>query len=110
MQQDNIPPFYPGQKVVAIKTSGRHYPTGMQFIKDETYTVIKCVQCTCGKWMIVCKELPVPDNAGNVWCHTQCDLPYCSGDAKYFRPVVEDFQSITLTEVIKIESPLISVN
>lgn len=106
MSNTNLPPFYVGQKVVCLKTSGECKETGARFLEGNTYTVVKCVFC-CGVWKVVCKEVA---GVYGWWCCVRADLPYCSGAAKYFRPVEESFQQITLQKVIEIESSLISVN
>jgi len=110
MSNETLPPFCVGQKVTPIKDSKLG---GIK--KGNIYTVgnIQKSSC-CGKWMVGVKECPAPDDKSQ---HAVCGLVYYHsgvflyhGEAKYFRPVVDGFQSISLTKVLELETPLISVN
>lgn len=102
----NLPPFYVGQKVVALKT--------MKFIlKDNTYTVANCFQCKkCKEWHVLLSEFIEKSNAHyTCYCGDTFDnLQNAGAGAKRFAPIEEKFQSISFKEVIKIESPLIGIN
>jgi hypothetical protein len=108
--KNSLPPFYIGQRVVALKTSFKR--NGFQIIEGKTYTVKEQYQCAkCGKWVVGLAELsPInPDNWKSC-CMDDCKLSCAGGNAKYFAPVVENFQSITLEKVLEEETKLISVN
>lgn len=106
MKNINIPPFYVGQKVVALKSSKSKH--GYQVVKGLTYTVQDYFQCTgCKEWKIGIKEMPIVGN------NIQCCMPapinsFCCGPAKYFAPIIENFEAITFEKVL--EQELSSVN
>jgi hypothetical protein len=106
----NLPPFHIGQKVVALKTSFKRH--GFQIVKWEVYTVKDQYQCEkCGKWVVGLAELsPINPNQWRSCCMDDCKLTCAGGNAKYFAPIVENFQSITLEKVFEQETKLISVN
>lgn len=109
----NLPPFYIGQRVVALVT--KNNDIGVVIKKNNVYTVLRTQRCgKCGQWHIdvgvkfdikeysnecgSCPaDLPIKDNTA--WCYVQA-----------FAPITENFQSITLEKVLETETPLISVN
>lgn len=106
----NIPPFYPGQKIVRIGKTV-HFEHGIVF-KDKVYTCAGCLMCNCGRWKVMLLEFPAPENSE---CDCVCGFnngyqKYYSGHAVYFAPVVENFQSISLEKILEEETKLISVN
>lgn len=113
MSEINLPPFYVGQKVVALKSAT---VLGASVVKGNTYTVAVIMQCSCGKWMACVKEALynyslLPSLSYFLLCHIEnYRQPYAGGDAKYFAPVQENFQSISLEKVIEKETPLVCVN
>lgn len=110
MSEINLPPFYVGQKVVALATSRN--VLGCQVVKDSIYTVAGNFQCpVCKKWMIDIKEILCPWMDNLQRCCV--DVPYSkymSGRSEKFAPLLENFQSISLEKVMETETPLISVN
>lgn len=107
MKDINFPPFYPGQRVVCIddsRTDGYIFP----FKKGDELSIISCHQCTCKTWMV---DIGIQWPTGST-CH--CGVithgPIWFVYAKRFVPIEEKFESISLTKVYEIESPLISVN
>lgn len=109
MSKLNLPPFYVGQKVVAIKDS-----QDGKAKRGIIYTVALCIQCKCGAWMVGIVELPAEYDSSyhnrclNLYEHTGI---YCRfGESKYFAPVQEEFQSISLEKVIEKEKPLTCAN
>lgn len=107
MREINLPPFYVGQKVVALTTDIFF----RRAIKDRVYTVLG-LQATCCGWNIdigakvtqlklqcgTCNKI-IGDTNGIGWLHV-----------KHFAPITENFQSISLEKVLEEETKLISVN
>ena len=99
----NLPPFYIGQKVVCLKGAGK-------IVKDQIYTVADCFQCqVCKEWHVQFSELPTgrPDYH---CCEVIKSSQHLGGPAKYFAPIQENFQSISLEKILEEETELISVN
>jgi len=112
MENLNLPPFYPGQKVVSLK-----YSKQVNCKKGDILTVVKCIKspCTCGSgWDVAIKEFIAPkDFSKCVKCGVKVEhtgLFYYVGDAKNFAPLEEKFEHISLSKVIKIETCLVSEN
>jgi hypothetical protein len=90
--------FYVGKKVIAITNSDT-------WSKGDTFEVLAIKSgCHCACLLDIGLDYP-----------TSC--PVCSYgdskswfDAKCFAPIHTDFQSITLTKIIEIETPLICIN
>jgi hypothetical protein len=110
MNEHNLPPFYVGQKVVALRTSDFG-----GVIKDKTYTVECCFVTKCCKvWKVGIAETTATEDVSI--CNT-CgkDVNHKGsfvliGDAKYFAPIQTDFIAITFEKVIEQERELINVN
>lgn len=107
----NLPPFYVGQKVVALR-SVKTELNGI--VKGTVYTVKELTQCTCGEWKVDVGLMV--SKTGRCLCAT-CDSPYgVTGSrviyvaAPLLAPVQENFQSISLEKVLEKETALISVN
>lgn len=104
----DFPPFYVGQKVVAIKDHSQG-----AFRKGETFVVIEVIRCPCN-----CKYWVI--DIGKIWTESEfsrcriCEhrikgfLSYYN--ASCFAPIESQFHSITFEQVVEIESPLIGVN
>jgi len=102
----NLPPFYVGQRVVALNNSSN----GAR-VKDNVYVVKGLKRCGCGRWLI---------DIGDVGelAITQCkcgrhDFVFAVNEWHYadaFAPIESTFSAITLSEVIEIETPLICSN
>jgi hypothetical protein len=107
MTKDNIPPFYVGQKVVALATSLKSM--NKQVIKGKIYTVGEMVFC-CGQWLVGCKELLIKTKEPFFLCHISTKNKYCGGPASKFAPLHENFQSISLSKILEEETKLIGVN
>jgi len=109
MKPINLPPFYPGQKIVALKTS-----KNKKIKKGQIYTAAFCVNGCCCPWDVGIKELPAYDDRS--YCskcmkyvlHTGKFYLVCN--ASYFVPLEETFQAITLEKVLENETSLICVN
>lgn len=112
-QQSNLPPFYVGQKVVCLKSATNNF--GHYCVKDHVYTVLELNRCKCGAWKIDIGVKDESNHATKMSCG-KCKGPYDRrsyaiwADATNFAPIHEDFQQITLSKVIEIESSLINVN
>lgn len=90
----NLPPFYVGQRVVAIKDSGP-IPTMISYNKGDEFIVSITKQSRTKKeWHCGFTTRP-PDEYY---------------DCNSFVPVEQNFQSITIEKVLELEMPLISVN
>ena len=108
MENLNLPPFYPGQKVVLLKTSVKH-----DLKKGTNLTVAYCIKsdCNCG-WIVMVKDLP---ESGSGYYDCECGKhtvvkDYNCGAAQYFAPLEEKFEHISLSKVIEIETCLVSEN
>lgn len=114
----NLPPFYVGQKVVALASGSSG---SFNVVKDNIYTVAFCITNMCKKsckhscdWDIGLLEFPAKKDTS--FC-ARCDMEtrhtgkyYFIASSKYFAPIESTFQSISLTEVLELETPLICVN
>lgn len=111
MDNLNLPPFYVGQKVVCICPEVyRVWPKG------QTFTVADNGKClNCGEWHTAIKET-VLSHIGNIdctFCRASTSMKsgiFMGTDSKSFAPIQENFQSISLEQVLELETPLISVN
>jgi len=104
---ENFAPFYVGQEVVAIKNST---VTGL-FKKGSTFKVLDITMCSCGAWKI---DIGFITDAQKIICH-KCDVRTISTGVHWaaaisFAPITSTFKSITLSKVLELETPLISVN
>lgn len=109
----NLPPFYPGQKVVAI------YDHSMgRFKKGDEFCIhgIKPSGCKCGGWEVnigLIREFL--DREGITECH-DCNFgalnptPFYWFSSCRFAPVKEQFATISYTKILEEENKLISVN
>lgn len=111
MKDINFPPFYPGQRIVCVDDAYNFIPIPIK--KDIEYRVISCKQsgCSCKQWIV---DIGITSECPNTLCNI-CGGSYISSPewflrANRFVPIEEKFESISLTKVYEIESPLISVN
>lgn len=105
MKENNLPPFYVGQKVVLLVDS-------INVKKGDVFTVLRCFKHCC-VWLVDVGLLsPVYANLGCTKCEAVLRLekgkPLCP-ESCCFAPIESQFQSISFKEVVEIESPLISV-
>ena len=113
MENLNLSPFYPGQKVVALKDSKQ-----VNCKKGMILTIVACFKnnCKCNKsgWEIAVKEFPGTSDFSFCACHKTIirhdGYIYFLGDAHYFAPLEEKFEHISLSKVIEIETCLVSEN
>jgi len=91
-QEINLPPFYVGQRVVALVSSAA--PTMVPYEKGDEFTVSKFAKSKAGEWHMSFIGRPE-------------DEFY---DCNNFAPIESTFSAITLSEVIEIETPLICNN
>jgi len=106
-QEINLPPFYVGQRVVALRPSENGFR-----VTGKIYTVLALNKCThCGLWTI-----DIGDNGELACLECRCgviDFSQTCTEWHYadaFAPIESTFQSIELSEVIKIETPLVCSN
>lgn len=104
----NLPPFYVGQRVVALNT-------GITLVKNKVYTItgIYPSDCGCQGWDVTVGLLT------NQTTH-RCDVCGRQGLINrtnqrlylhsLFAPIEETFQAITLEKVLENETPLVSAN
>lgn len=107
MEKNNIPPFYVGQKVVAI----RNHSTGL-FKKGDTFNItgIFMSDCSCKEWEVT---VGVVTDKPKVCCavcgETYEKKSYQSEFKAYcFAPIIENFEAISFEKVL--EQELSSVN
>jgi hypothetical protein len=106
MSQLNLPPFYIGQRVVAV-TSTLFISKGLEYRVIDMY-----YRSCCKKWSIYIGYVDI----GEHYCpvhnttHKPRVLKGVYHNAKYFAPIEENFQSISLEKVLEKETPLIGVN
>lgn len=106
----NLPPFYVGQKVVALVTKTIE---GVTLLKGSIHTVKGLMQCKCGSW-----KVDIGFRAGR-FAYNECyacgSLYNDCSNIMFVRntnlsPIEENFQSISLEKVLEEETTLISVN
>ena len=112
MENLNLPPFYPGQKVVSLINS-----ITAKLKKGDIITVVTCIEnpCTCGsRWQVAIKEFPSTKFQSYCPCKASIinhiGVPYMLGDSSHFAPIEEKFNHISLSKVIEIETCLVSEN
>jgi len=101
---NNLPPFYVGQKVVALKTQEQGaYEKGCEY-------VVKQLTHNCCKWVI---SIGNTSFTGYVNCAI-CGKSYRSKiwwhAASSFAPITSQFETISYTRVMETEAPMIGVN
>jgi len=104
--KDNLPPFYVGQKVVALQDCICPVNGYVFFKKGQEFTVKELHLCCMWKVDV------------GVLLDRARECPHCNEvsykvtwfEPTYFAPIETTFQSITLSEVIEIETPLICSN
>lgn len=109
MSSINFPPFYVGQKVVAVANHQKR-----MFKIGEQFTIMGIVpsRCKCSGWEV---DIGIVSNSYRGHC-TDCNGFYSTNDLIYwfdaasFVPFHENFQSISLEKVLEEETKLISVN
>lgn len=112
MKEINLPPFYPTQKVVCVDTSTEinvTHPVGNVLKRGQEYIVLD-VKFQCCKWVV---DIGIPSIAAKVYC--SCGNKYPSSKERWFRadrfrPIQENFQEISYSEVVKEEKRLVSAN
>jgi hypothetical protein len=111
MADINLPPFYVGQRIVAIKdhSQGR-FKKGDEFVvKDQK---MKC----CGWAVYYGDNMKFPKGTIIEWPCSHCGGKTLSKDQRVFFkstsfvPIEQNFQSISLEKVLEKETPMISVN
>lgn len=103
MSEINLPPFYLGQKVVATGDipHNQHGLDRTGIHKGTVLTVRKCYGlCVFFNEII--------NNSSS--CFSSIDNGEPAYHVRFFAPVQENFQSITLEKCLETETPLISVN
>lgn len=108
MKEINLPPFYVGQRVVAINDGNDKITTVVH--KGQEFVILDIYQCSaCNKWKVDIGHLT----------HSSCTSCKCGkikhGNIKWaaaeiFAPIQETFQSITLEKVLETETRLLGVN
>lgn len=93
---NNKAPFHIGQRVVALKTSGKKM--GYQIVKGKIYTVQSIFLCRCKEWVIQILEMPATC-AEATCCHEENRPLYFAGKAKNFAPITT--RSVEIDETIK---------
>lgn len=104
---EKLPPFYVGQKIVRIA-----HPVELASV-GQVFTCAGCFQCGgCKVWKVELKELPcVPGFGTCKECMYENKVKsYKLSNAKYFAPIHENFESISLEKVLEQETKLIGVN
>lgn len=103
---ENLPPFYVGQKVVALKDSPYH----PEMRKGKVFTVLALNFCCC--WSI---DIGLKVMKSHLYC-ADCNIVFGQHGsiawkcAKRFAPLEENFESISLEKVLETETKLIGVN
>lgn len=101
---NNYPPFYVGQRVVALRSHWQGY-----FEKGEEFIVVG-IRKPCCVWVI---DVGIPNKHMGCVC-SKCGYGEFNVNAWFaiedFAPISENFQAITLEKVVEVETPLISVN
>jgi len=112
MENLNLPPFYPGQKVVSLIDV-----SSVNLKKGDILTVVECIKskCSCGGgWIVALKEYPydaeqgICDDCGSITLHL--GISFATLRVVYLAPLEEKFEHISLSKVIEIETCLVSEN
>ena len=100
-------PFYVGQKVVAIENF-------KIFNKGEEFTVTSTSFCpNCNEPQIT---IGIPKQNQEIVNYTKCSKKHKNNTnewlvrAKRFKPLEENFESISLSKILDLETSLISIN
>lgn len=109
-QQENIPPFYVGQRVVAVMNSPRgFFKKGQEFVVQGIH-FFKC----CHQDWVISIGIDGIDRYCACACGTRFVFPgsnvFMWHVTSLFAPIESQFQSITLEKVLETETPLIGVN
>lgn len=109
MENSNVsmPPFYVGQKVVRVAE-----PQDSVIKKGDTFIVKDIKWCCDGYGWRIDIGVTKLEILSQFRCNS-CKKPYthtCAYLAKYFAPIEENFQSISYSEVLEKERPLVSAN
>jgi len=102
----NIPPFYVGQEVEAVR-GHRFYKIGDKF---KVTSVFKR-KCGCGYDITIGITFPTSFDSVCWFCRDEesfqsnSEIPFGTRD---FRAIAPKFESITLSEILELETPLIS--
>jgi len=106
MEQINLPPFYVGQKVVAIENSGTgRFKKGDKFIVNGNKFLWESVWCIdIGHKNPVAPKMQYRGRT----ISTGDDIWWTL--SSMFAPIEENFQSISLEKILEEETKLISVN
>lgn len=109
MKEINLPPFYVGQKVVAIKDHSQ-----CRFKKGDPFIITAIYQAPCcGIWLVEIGILAVHNYWRCVPCNTggqKYRSPQAVFNSASFAPIFENFQEISYSEVVKEEKRLVSAN
>lgn len=111
MDKINLPPFYKGQQVVALKdiVNPRY---NIEIIKGQIFTVSDLFYCCM--WRVdVGVKIPARIYATVVCLY--CRFKFIQSNiywlpANLFAPVIENFQAIEFEKVLELERPLIGIN
>lgn len=109
MKEINLPPFYVGQRVVAVKDN-----IDRLFKKGDCFTVTGIIKsvCKCNDWDVNVGISKVSNSLECTVCKTiwENTTKYAWFSFRRFAPIEENFQSISLEKVLEEETKLISVN
>ena len=108
MKELNLPPFYIGQRVIALTSD----PKGGMRIKGKEYPILDIRECKCGRYTVDIGERGVYAVVICSSCRHETPRPTVTEwhNAASFAPIQENFQHITLEKVLEEETKLISVN
>lgn len=93
---NNNPPFHVGQRVVCVDDN-----KASLLSKNNTYTVLSCILCNCGKWHV---DVGIVDgNFANLCCN-QCEkllVKFTESmmyDSRRFAPIEPRHQDVEIAE------------
>jgi hypothetical protein len=97
---NNLPPFYIGQKVIAIKTHSQG-----TFIKGVSYKVTNYIKCDCGVWWISVGGTTDRINRRCTCGHLTPTYGLSHGDSRLLAPIQEQtFPLISYSKVLEQET------
>lgn len=101
---NNLPPFYVGQKLI--------YTGWKKELKGTIHIVSELIRQGCGCWHVISKTLPLGQYNFCYYCSCFVESNCLhNANAKSFSPLQESpFPSLTMKEVVKEESKLVSLN
>lgn len=103
MSENNLPPFYIGQRVIRIENDING------FIEKGVIYIVQDMKYCCSKWGWRIKLAGI-SHEKPAMCEGCGEIDWFTFAAKNFAPVEENFEMVSYKEVIRKEKPLTCAN